>query len=222
MTHQTLSFDQIAASLQPGLAVLGGLHPEPGDTAPSGCRTLLLIGPDGAEFWQVFQASPEFSDGTPDPLNRWSERVIGALADRLGATAHYPFGGPPHLPFIAWGERSGSAWASPVGLLVHESAGLFVSYRGALALPGRIELPATGARPCDACERPCLDACPAGALGEGGYDVARCHGWLDAAGGRDCMSRGCAVRRACPVGWDLRPQAQSAFHMRAFHGTQER
>ena len=220
MQGETMDIEAIAASLPPGLTVLGGFHPEPRDATPAGCRTLLLIGPDGANFWQVFLASPEFSDGTPDPLNRWSRQVIGALADRLGATARFPFGGPPHLPFIAWAGRSGSAWASPVGLLVHESAGLFVSYRGALALPERIELPATGARPCEACDKPCLRACPAGALGAEGYDVARCHGWLDAVRGRDCMSRGCAVRRACPVGREFRPEAQSAFHMKAFHGTQ--
>jgi epoxyqueuosine reductase QueG len=183
---------------------------------------MILLGPDGADFWRVFRASPEFHDARPDPLDRWSERVTGGLGQALGAKALYPFGGPPHLPFIAWAMRSGSAWASPVGLLVHETAGLFVSYRGALALPQRIDLPATGARPCDTCDRPCLDACPAGALGAEGYDVPRCHDWLDADGGRDCMNLGCAVRRACPVGRDMRRAAQSTFHMAAFHGSQRR
>ena len=205
-----------------GLAPLGAFHPEPDDGAPMGCATLVLLGPDDPAFWGRFRASPEYCDGGPDPLNRWSERVIGALARELGAEPVFPFGGPPWQPFTAWARRSGEAWDSPVGLLVHARLGLFVSYRGALALPDRLELPAPPPPPCPACARPCLSACPAGALTGDGYDLAACHGWLDTAPGRDCLDRGCAVRRACPVGAGLRPEAQSAFHMSAFHGRQER
>jgi epoxyqueuosine reductase len=146
--------------------------------------------------------------------------VIGGLARRLGAEARFPFGGPPWQPFTAWARASGSAWEAPVGLLVHVRVGLFVSYRGALAFAERLPLPPPAPRPCDDCARPCLDACPAGALGAAGYDVPRCHTFLDSAAGADCRDRGCAVRRACPVGRDLRPAAQSAFHMADFHGRQ--
>lgn len=199
-----------------GLAVLGGFHPGPDDAAPAGTATLLLLGPDGARFWGLFQAGGEAMDGAPDPLNRWSERVVGALARRVGGTALFPFGGPPWSPFLAWARRSGRAWTSPVGLLVHDAQGLFVSYRGAIALPYRLEVRGAGVRPCDACARPCLDACPVGALGAAGYDVPACRDWLETAPGGACLERGCAVRRACPVGAGLRPEAQSAFHMAAF------
>ncbi|HET9068269.1 MAG TPA: ferredoxin [Amaricoccus sp.] len=202
------------------LAPLGAFHPVEGDGAPEDCGTLVLLGPDGPGFWPHFAASPEFRDGAPDPLDRWSARVVAALAAGFGGAAILPFGGPPFAPFTAWARRSGEAWISPVGLLVHASLGLLVSYRGALALPGRLELPATGPRPCDACPAPCLAACPVGALQRGPYDLGACHGFLDTAPGRDCLGRGCAVRRACPVGRELRPEAQSAFHMTAFHGTE--
>jgi epoxyqueuosine reductase len=153
-----------------------------------------------------------------DPLNRWSVRVIGALADRFGARPLHPFGG--HRICRSLHGRSGPDrhGASPVGLLVHETAGLFVSYRGALALVEQLELPPSGSRPCDRCAQPCLAACPVGALGTGGYDVAACHAFLDTGPGQDCLGAGCAVRRACPVGRGRRPHAQSAFHMAAFHG----
>jgi epoxyqueuosine reductase len=200
-----------------GLAVLGGFYPGPDDAAPQGTVTLLLLGPDGPRFWARFQASAEATDGAQYPLNRWSERVIGVLARRLGGTALFPFGGPPWSPFPAWARRTGRAWTSPVGLLVHDAHGLFVSYRGAVALPYRLEIrDVDGGRPCDACARPCLAACPAGALDGSGYDVPRCRDWIETGPGGDCLARGCAVRRACPVGATLRPEAQSAFHMAAF------
>ncbi len=176
-------------------------------------------GRTGRDFWQDFRESAEFGDGVGDPLDRWSERVIGGLARELEARAIFPFGGPPWAPFTAWARRSGEAWVSPVGLLVHARAGLFVSYRGALALGERLALPAAGAQPCGACAKPCLDACPVGALTGLGYDLAACHGFLDTAAGQDCLERGCAVRRACPVGRGARPEAQSGFHMAAFHGS---
>jgi epoxyqueuosine reductase len=53
------------------------------------------------------------------------------MACDLGAKALFPFGGPPWHPFIAWAKRSGRAWESPVGFLVHDQAGLMVSYRAA-------------------------------------------------------------------------------------------
>jgi hypothetical protein len=211
-----------ARAAEDGLAPLGAFHPGPGDGAPEGCRTLVLIGPDGAAFWERFRASAEIADRRPDPLDRWTRRVVGRLAADLGAGALYPFGGPPFAPFTAWARRSGEAWDSPVGLLVHARLGLFVSFRAALALPRRLELPATPEMPCAACSRPCLDACPAAAMTGAGYDVAACRRWLDAPAGRDCRDRGCAVRRACPVGAGLRPEAQSAFHMAAFRGTEGR
>ena len=207
-----------AAAAAEGLTPIGAFHPAAEDRAPPGTGTLVLLGPDGAGFWDRFRAGREFRDGAGDPLDRWSARVVGGLAERLGAGAVFPFGGPPWAPFTAWARLSGEAWESPVGLLVHARLGLFVSYRGALAFRERLDLPPGGPRPCDVCAAPCRSACPVGALGGGGYDVAGCHRFLDSAPGRDCLDRGCAVRRACPVGADLRPEAQSGFHMRDFHG----
>lgn len=203
-----------------GLTVLGAFHPVPDDAAPAGTKTLVLLGPDPAAFWPLFSASPEYRDGARDPLDRWSARVIGGRAAELGAAAVFPFGGPPYAPFLAWARRSGAAWSSPVGLLVHARLGLFVSYRGALAFPERFDLPPLPARPCDGCAAPCLDACPAAALGARGYDVPACHAFLDTPAGTDCLALGCAVRRVCPVGDGLQPAAQTGFFMTAFHGRQ--
>ncbi len=212
-----MTTDQITAALAPwSLACHGSFQARPDDDLPLGTQSVLMLGPDEPRFWDLFSDSAEYRDGAPDPLNRWSMRALGQIARDLGGTALYPFGGPPWHPFIDWALRTGRAFSSPVGLLVHDTAGLFVSYRGAIALPTRHEDPAT-AVPCDSCQdKPCRSACPAQALTANGYDVPACHAHLDRAQGADCLS-GCLVRRACPVGHGRRKAAQSRFHMKAFH-----
>ncbi|MSU91610.1 ferredoxin [Rhodobacteraceae bacterium 2CG4] len=208
---------RLDARLAPhGLCVLGSFAPEPGDGLPEGCAALALVGPDGGAMWPVFRAAPEYSDGRPDPLDRWSARVLTAVAAGLDGTALFPFGGPPWHPFIAWALRTGRIFASPVTLLVHDTQGLTVSFRGALALPVAIDDPAVSARPCARCaDQPCRTACPPAALTPAGYDVPACRAHLASRRGADCRL-GCRVRRACPVGRGLRPEGQSAFHMSAF------
>lgn len=194
------------------LAIFAALHPAQG-------QTMLLLGPHEPGFWPHVSTAPELRDGRPDPLDRWSKRVIWALARDLGAGAIFPSDGPPHAPFIRWALDSGWVWSSPVGLLVHARAGLMVSFRGALRLGRHVALPPRPQNPCKSCvAQPCRAACPVGALGAAGYDLAACHGWLEGADGRDCLNAGCGVRRACPVSRRHgRLAAQSAFHMKAFH-----
>lgn len=202
------------------LAIFGAFHLMPEDGLPDGLQTLLLLGPDEPGFWAHLRAAPEWQDSAPDPVDRWSRRVIGRMACDLGAKAYFPFGGPPYHPFYQWALRSGRAFASPVTLLVHDRAGLMVSYRGAIALRERLDLPpAPATSPCASCAgQPCRAACPPGALTQAGYDVPACHRFLDTSAGSGCLSDGCAVRRACPLSQAYgRVQEQSAYHMRLFH-----
>jgi hypothetical protein len=208
-----------AAAAAHRLTVLGGFHPAPDDGAPAGMQTLLLLGPAEPGFWAHVTAQPEWADGAADPLDRWSRRVIGRMACDLGGKALFPFTGPPWHPFQRWAQRTGRIWESPVRLLVHDEAGLWVSFRGALALCDRLDLPAPPARPCDRCaDQPCRTACPAGALTCAGYDVPACHAFLDTTAGDTCLSAGCRVRAACPLSARHgRMPEQSAYHMRRFH-----
>lgn len=200
------------------LEILGGFHPEPDEEGfPPGTQTLLLLGPKEPGFWAHMQAQADWTH--PDPIDDWSRRTIGKIACDLGAKAVFPFGGPPYHPFYRWALRSGRIWESPVKLLVHSGQGLLVSFRGALALKTRVEIPAPLPRPCDTCPAPCLTACPAAALGATGYDVPACHKWLDDKGSA-CLSGGCLTRRACPASHAYaRLEVQSAYHMGRFHKT---
>lgn len=214
-----VALDEVAARLAAErLAIFGALHPEPDEGAPPGTGTLVLIGPLEPGYWAHLTASPEWRDGRPDPVDRWSRRVIGRLACDLGAKAVFPFTGPPFAPFPAWARRSGTAWQSPVGLLVQAQAGLMVSYRGALALRPRYDLPAARPSPCESCpDQPCRSACPVAALRPDAYDVAGCRAHLAQAAGQACLRLGCAARRACPLSVSYgRVGEHSAYHMRHF------
>jgi len=213
-----MSFAKINAAAEANnLSVIGAFHPraEGGSVG----KTLILLGPREPGFWATITASAEYAEGE-DPVDRWSRRIINDLAKEFSALALYPFGGPPHQPFVGWALASGQVWQSPVGLLVHDVAGLFLSMRGALAFERTLALPDDqGSSPCLQCAaKPCLDACPAGALGPSGYDVPACHTWLDEIDGKTCLSGGCLVRRSCPVSQTYgRLEEQSAHHMRFFH-----
>ena len=202
------------------LAYRGALHPAAEDLPPAGVGTLILIGFTGNREWPAFANSPEVADGQPDPLDRWSRRVIGALAAELDARALFPFGGPPFLPFQRWAQRAEPVTPSPLGILIHPDWGLWHAYRGALAFGDRLELPPPDRRPspCDSCaEKPCLSACPVDAFGSGGFAVPACVAHISAPAGDDCMNFGCRARRACPVGVEHRHQpAQAHFHLAAF------
>ena len=213
-----LSYQSLSDLARPlGLAPMGGLVPSQSDPVPESTRAIVLFGPDGPTFWDILQQAPEFHQ--PDPVDRYSTRVLSELACEVGGTALFPFGQVPPLPFIGWALRSGQAHVSDAQLLIHAKAGLWVSYRGALALPVALDHPAPTPSPCTTCaDKPCLSACPPKALGASGYDIPACHAFLDTPQGKTCMTTGCAVRQACPVsqGFD-RPVAQSAHHMRYFH-----
>lgn len=215
MTQHTVIAENATAA---GLQILGFAPVRPDDDLHPRVQSLILLGPDEPEFWPRFQASDEAQDGGPDALDRWSRRVIGTIACGVGGKAYFPFGGPPWRPFLDWAVRSGRCWSSPVGLLVHDQMGLFVSFRGAIGIEENLTRDA-GRKPCDTCaDKPCLDACPAGAMVAAGYDVPACKAWLSTGPGQVCMTGGCLVRRTCPVGAGRRPADQAAYHMEAFRG----
>lgn len=201
------------------LIIMGALHPRVSDAKELESGTLILLGTAGS-FWPTLKAAPEWCGS--DPVDRWSTRVIGQMAQDLGAEAHFPFGGPPYAPFIDWALKSGRTFSSPVGALVHDTVGMLISYRGALHFPDEFAIPETNTTsPCTNCPAPCTTACPVNALNtQSFYDVVACHAHLNTAEGQTCMTGGCLARLACPLSAGAeRDREQSAHHMRAFHPT---
>jgi epoxyqueuosine reductase len=181
-------------------------------------ESVVLVSPKGGRgWWDHVTASPEWRDGASDPLDRWSRRVLDRIAAEFGGRAVLPSDGPPYAPFYDWALRTGRSFVSPVRLLVHAESGLWASFRGALVVPFGVTLP-PAPDPCKTCaQRPCLTACPVGALTAQGYDLAACHGALEGPAA-SCMTQGCAARKACPLSIrHARLAEQSAYHMGQFH-----
>lgn len=207
-----------------GLLLRGGFHPVAADAVPplpggQPAGSVVIVGQAGAGMWARLQSAPERHGR--DPIDRWTTRVLGGIAAACGATALFPFGGPPHHPFQRWARRADPELAvSPIGLLVHPDHGLWHALRGALLFAESLPLPEPGTRPspCASCAgRPCLTTCPVGAFTPAGYDVRGCRTLLGTLSGQACMTTGCLARNACPVGRAHRyPAAEIQHHMRAF------
>lgn len=208
-----------------GLRLRGGFNFDPGDDAPPGPRrqpaeAVLLVGQVGREAWGPFEAwLAGRHRSLADPLDTWSREVIGRVAGEVGARAVGP-NDRPFPPFQRWAMRAEGLRASPLGILMHPVHGLWHAYRGALLFDHLIEVapPAGAVHACDACsDKPCLNACPAGAYAADGFAHAGCLSHLRTDVGQTCMAGGCLARNACPVGAAFRyPPAQQGFHMRSF------
>jgi len=128
-------------------------------------RTLVLIGNAGAPLYEAFFAAGD-AEGR-NPLDDWTKRIVRPIAERYGARAAFPSDGPPWLPFQRWAMRAEGVKPSPLGVLIHPEFGLWHAYRAALVFDQVLDLQPVPfrAHPCDASvEKPCLSACPVGAV----------------------------------------------------------
>ncbi|MCB1969736.1 MAG: ferredoxin [Geminicoccaceae bacterium] len=202
-----------------GFIVLGSFALQSADGAGEGF--VVLVGSGGAAFERTFFASAEARDGIVHPLDRWTRRTLGAIAQDLGGHLVLPFDGPPYHPFQRWAQRADPRFhISPLGLLIHPVHGLWIGLRGAIILDSDPQLSAHRPEPspCDDCRsRPCLSTCPVSAFDGQGYDADGCREHLHGPHGRTCLEGGCLARHACPVGAPWRQGARMArLHMRAF------
>lgn len=215
--------EALGRALEPsGIRLRGVVHfkNSEGPALAGGSRALsvVLLGNVGGSIWPAFSEWRENYAGR-DPLDAWSKAVIGPIAERYGATPFYP-SDPPYMPFQQWAMRAEGLTASPLGILIHPRYGLWHGYRGALAFGEMIEPEPVKAdiSPCGACvDKPCISACPAGAISLSGFAVKPCRAHLATTSGQaGCMKEGCIARDACPVGVAYRyPADQLRFHMAA-------
>lgn len=217
---------EIAAGLaENGLTLRGGFNFGAQDNAPPGpsgapAKAVLLVGQAGAELWAHFSRWRESQPADlANPLDTWSRKVIGEVANQFGARAVGP-NDKPFLPFQQWAMRAEGLKPSPLGILMHPRYGLWHAYRGALLFDREISFPIAEkvVHFCDACiDKPCLKACPVDAYSKGGFAYQACLSHVRGPHGGACRTVGCLDRNACPYGTAYRyPADVQAFHMAAF------
>ena len=211
----------LAYQLQPyGLRVLSQLQ-SPGELQAEypWANSLLLVGQGGHGYWPVFSQSPEYHDSLPDPIDRWSQRIGGAIANELQGVALYPFTGPPYWPFLTWSQAAGDSATSRLGMHLHRTYGLWHSYRFGLLLPEPVKSDHAAAyqTPCHKCDQPCWRQCPVDAFAQQEqYQVQTCRSYILANQQSLCVSEGCQARQACPEGCGSHEPAQQQYHMQVF------
>ncbi|MDJ0753964.1 MAG: hypothetical protein QNJ45_10625 [Ardenticatenaceae bacterium] len=182
-------------------------------------RRLLLVAHGGRMLWRAFQAAGGEGQ-TVDPIDRYSRRAVstvmrefwGVAADQ--AAFLYPL--TDHLvPLQQLGTAAGWSHRSPIGTDIHPDYGLWFAYRAAVLVKNPLPLLIAPMRPspCDSCDdRPCVTACPAGAVGEiGRFGLNACvtHRLYH----RSSCAGQCLARLACPVAVQHRYTAeQIAYH----------
>ncbi|MFZ5601431.1 MAG: hypothetical protein ACOY7J_03175 [Pseudomonadota bacterium] len=200
------------AALPPDLQQkLAALEPE-----ASHYRQLLLIGHGGGTFWQ---RSRGFVARTGHPLDEFAvDTVQRFLADAApGARYRVLYPGASLIPLQTLGQLAGWHHPSPMMVGINDYWGTWYAYRVALVADTDFapSVRVNSASPCTTCvEKPCLAACPAGALrARDGLHLERC---LDhrTAPASSCGGT-CLARVACPVAPQHRyPDQQIDYHYR--------
>jgi cyanocobalamin reductase (cyanide-eliminating) / alkylcobalamin dealkylase len=180
----------------------------------SGDHLAVVVGNTRA-LWPVWLdalASEPALAAASDPLDAYTERVLGDVVARLGAPASVRFAhetGPRTLPIQRIAHAAGLAFLTETHMSVHPTYGPWIALRAVLsvAVAGPQGAPAPMAHPCGGCGhgcRPAFERALATLAGAPSEANARAHwrAWLD-------------CRDACPVGREHRySDAQIHYHYR--------
>jgi len=162
-------------------------------------RRLVLVGHGGRRMWQALQ---ERGMDTADPVDEYSATLTRQfIHDYLdGAPAHWLYPDTDYIiPLQQLGAAAGWSYPSPLGSGISPVYGVWFAYRTAFLTNADLPLLREGAAPspCMSCvDKPCITACPVGAVQPDAFDIAGCvsHRLRPAS---PCADR-CLARMACP------------------------
>jgi len=163
-------------------------------------RQLILIGHGGTSLWEAVEASGMRSE---NPIDDFSVRTVERwFAQQFPDTAGeiiYPGDIPADLQ--ALGRIAGWHHASPFMVGINADWGTWFAYRVVVLANTNLKptRPLQGESPCARCaDRPCVAACPAGAMDGGSFALDKCIAYRREASSR-CKTT-CVARVSCPVG----------------------
>lgn len=163
-----------------------------------GHRRIVLLAHGGRRLWERLHGKLSGQD----PVDRHSRATAESFMTRYAGVEFetlYPLA-DRFVPLQSLGRIAGWTNPSPVGLDITTGFGLWFAYRAVLATSAELPVSTIAHRPspCGSChDKPCIDACPAGAVQAGGLDGQRCMAYRLTAASL-CADR-CLARLACPV-----------------------
>jgi hypothetical protein len=173
-----------------------------GDTAPF--RQLILVGHGGKALWECVKAARMVG---ADPIDDYSIQTIDrCFAEYLPANRYrIVFPGDQPVALQQLGKLAGWHHAAPFMVGIDPIWGSWYAYRAVVLADTNFcpFLTVNRNRPCDSCQtRPCIAACPAGAMNDGGFALDKCIAYRK----RDdsACHHTCLARAACPVGSEHR------------------
>ena len=206
--HAVFALDTLPAEVLQTLALR--------DDEKTQFRQLILVGHRGRNFWEALQRRGMHG---AHPMDQFvTERITAWMNGPLhGHAWRQVFPGPQAVGLQNLGRLAGWHHASPFWVGVQQDWGSWFAYRAVvladtnLALTPRRESPS----PCDSCSgKPCITACPAGALASeqtGPWQLRTCLDYRKQETSA-CQDR-CLARNSCPVGSEHRySDAQIRYH----------
>lgn len=186
-----------------------------------GMRSAIVVGSGGAAFWRAAGAARAKRESpVPDPvgLDAFAEERFATLSRELlqprSAVMLFPhqFAAEP-VSFVHLAACAGLGVRSLLGILIHPEFGPWFALRAAALVPDDLPpSPALAFDPCPSCAKPCVAACPGGAMSASGWDVPACT--AHRLGEGDCGD-GCHSRIACVYGAQHRYPVEELRHHQA-------
>ena len=178
----------------------------------TGFRQLILIGHGGRRLWEAVQAAGPRGD---HPIDDYSVRAVTVwlAAAAPGAAFRFVYPGTAPVPLQRLGKLAGWHHAAPFVVGVDSEWGPWWAYRAALLADTgfRPSQPVDRDSPCAGCaSRPCIAACPAGAMDDGDFALATCLAFRRRPASPCALT--CLARVACPVGTGHRYDAAQLAH----------
>lgn len=175
-------------------------------------RQLILVGHLGRTLWTALQASGIRSQ---DPIDDFTVRTVRQWFSAQFPEHHGEIIYPGEVPvgLQALGKLAGWHHASPFMVGIDHKWGSWFAYRAVLLADTCLEPtpPRRGDAPCAACvDKPCIDACPGGALSDGRFALAKCTAYRRQVG--SFCATTCLARLACPLGMEYRYCAEQIRH----------
>ena len=170
----------------------------------SAYRQLLVFAHTGGLMWRKLDTTD------PDPLDSKSVKLAHDFMARIGVGDYnivYPVD-QFAIDLVSVGRHLGWHHDSRMAIGINRNYGTWFAYRFVIAASTEFaETTVSDDHPCDACTgKPCISACPAGAVTEGIFDLDRC-ATERLQDNSDC-ALSCAARLACPAGAEYRYTAE--------------